>query len=162
MERRGKLLLLIAALALALIAPTARADELSDLKDQLMCQCGCTLVLASCQDMMECGPAQQMTDEIAARLSAGETPVQITASFVARYGKAVLAAPPKAGFDLTAWITPFAALIAGLVVLYFIVRQLVQQGQRRWEQAADSNPSPSAEELERFREELQEDLKDYI
>jgi cytochrome c-type biogenesis protein CcmH len=149
-------------LALTLVAAPALADDLSDLKDQLICQCGCNLVLASCQDMMECGPAQQMTDELASRLAAGETPAQITASLVARYGKAVLAAPPKAGFDLTAWITPFVALIAGLIVLYFIVHQLARQGQQHRDEAVDSEPGPSAEELERFRESLQEDLKDYI
>jgi cytochrome c-type biogenesis protein CcmH len=158
--------LTIAALTLALVAllilPGRAENELSELKDQLICQCGCNLVLSSCQDMMECGVAQQMTDEIATRLAAGELPPQIIESFVARYGKAVLAAPPKAGFDLAAWITPFAALLVGLALLYFIVHQLVQQGRRRLEQATSSNPSPSAEELERLRKELQEDLKDYI
>ncbi len=150
------------ALAALLVLPGWAEDELSKLKDQLVCQCGCNLVLSSCQDMMECGVAQRMTDEIATRLAAGETPEQIKASFVARYGKAVLAAPPKEGFDLAAWITPFVALIVGLILLYFIVRQLVQQGQRRLEQAAEANLSPSAEELERLRRELQEDLKNYI
>jgi cytochrome c-type biogenesis protein CcmH len=157
---------LVGAVALAIGALVALplagwADALSELKGRLMCQCGCTLVLASCQDMMECGVAQQMTDEIAARLAAGEPPEQIVESFVVRYGKTVLAAPPKAGFDLTAWITPFVALTAGFIVLYLIVRQLVRQGERRLERAAESNPL-SPEERERLRRELQRELKDYI
>ena len=145
-----------------LLAVTALADELSQLKDQLVCQCGCNLVLSSCQDMMECGVAQRMTDEIAARLADGETPEQIKASFVARYGKAVLSAPPKAGFDLTAWITPFVALIVGLVLLYFIVREFARQGRRQLEEASTSPPELSPEERERLRRRLQEELKEYI
>ena len=145
-----------------LLGMTALANELSQLKDQLVCQCGCNLVLSSCQDMMECGVAQRMTDEIAARLADGETPEQIKASFVARYGKAVLSAPPKAGFDLTAWITPFVALIVGLVLLYFIVREFARQGRRRLEEASTSHLELSPEERERLRRRLREELKDYI
>lgn len=151
----------ILALGLAL-APLAMAwaDPLSDLKDQLICQCGCNLVLASCQDMMECGPAQQMTNEIIAWLEEGRPPGAIIGAFVARYGKAVLAAPPKEGFDLAAWVTPFAALLGGLILLYLIVRELVRQG--RPEPTADPGLNVSDEERERLRETLREDLKDYI
>jgi cytochrome c-type biogenesis protein CcmH len=172
------IIILILALSLAFSAAQAQAQAqvqeaqeersadqgaLRTLKNQLICQCGCNLVLASCQDMMECGVAQRMTDEIALRLTEGQSPEQIVGSFVARYGKAVLSAPPKRGFDLTAWITPFVALIAGLVVLYFIVRQLVEQGRRRREEALpEPNPELTAEERERFREELQKELKDYL
>ncbi len=145
-----------------LLGMTALANELSQLKDQLVCQCGCNLVLSSCQDMMECGVAQRMTDEIAARLADGETPEQIKASFVARYGKAVLSAPPKAGFDLTAWITPFVALIVGLVLLSFIVREFARQGRRRLEEVSTSHLERSPEERERLRRRLREELKDYV
>ena len=67
--------------------------------------------------------ANQMRGIIRERLAAGETPEQVKAYFVDKYGLWILLAPPRQGFNLLVWIVPFAGLGAGLVVLAFLVRR---------------------------------------
>jgi cytochrome c-type biogenesis protein CcmH len=54
-------------------------------------------------------------------LAQGATRQEVLDFFVERYGAGVLAAPPKSGFNLLAWIFPMvavpAALIGGLLAL---------------------------------------------
>ena len=47
---------------------------------------------------------------IRARIAAGDSAAQIKAKLVDQFGPAVLAEPPKRGFDLLAWLLPLAAL----------------------------------------------------
>jgi cytochrome c-type biogenesis protein CcmH len=60
------------------------------------------------------GLAAEMRSSIEQRLRAGETPEQIRAFFVQRYGEWVLLEPPRRGFDLVPWLAPIAALALGL------------------------------------------------
>ncbi|MFH1003288.1 MAG: cytochrome c-type biogenesis protein CcmH, partial [Chloroflexota bacterium] len=61
----------------------------------------------------------------------GKTGPEITALMVARYGEQVLSAPPKRGFNLTAWILPFVAILLGGVVVYSALVAWVRRGQRQ-------------------------------
>jgi cytochrome c-type biogenesis protein CcmH len=67
--------------------------------------------------------ANQMRGIIRERLAAGDTPDQVRAYFVERYGQWILLAPPRRGFDLLVWIAPFAALGVGLVLVAAMVRR---------------------------------------
>jgi cytochrome c-type biogenesis protein CcmH len=60
------------------------------------------------------GLAAEMRASIEQRLREGETPSQIRAFFVQRYGEWVLLEPPRRGFDLVPWLAPVAALALGL------------------------------------------------
>ena len=57
--------------------------------------------------------ANQMRGIIRERLAAGDTPEQVKAYFVDKYGLWILLAPPRQGFNLLVWIVPFAGLAAG-------------------------------------------------
>jgi cytochrome c-type biogenesis protein CcmH len=57
------------------------------------------------------------------RLAAGETPEQVKAYFVDRYGTWILLSPPRQGFNLLVWVVPFAGLAAGLVLVLIVVRR---------------------------------------
>ncbi len=130
----------------------AGAVTLSDIEKQLMCMCGCGMVLSSCQ----CGTAEEFRTEILTKLEQGIPPDQIIQDFVARYGETVLAAPTKSGFNLTAWITPFVALILGLSALFWIVRTLAQRYRLQ-----TVSPPPGAQHPG-FRKQVDERLKDYL
>jgi cytochrome c-type biogenesis protein CcmH len=55
-------------------------------------------------------------------INAGMTDQQVLDSFAAKYGATVLAAPRTHGFDLVAWIAPFAVLAAALLGTFLLVR----------------------------------------
>ena len=67
--------------------------------------------------------AQQMRGVIRERLAAGETPDQIRAYFVEKYGEWILLAPPRRGFTLLLWIVPYAVLLAGVLLVIVVVRR---------------------------------------
>ena len=65
--------------------------------------------------------AQQMRALVRERLARGETPEQVRAYFVDKYGIWILLAPPATGFTLLVWVLPFAALAAGLLLVGALV-----------------------------------------
>ena len=53
-----------------------------------------------------------MKQFIRARIAAGDTKSEIKAKLVAQFGAAVLAEPPKHGFNLLAWLLPLVGIVA--------------------------------------------------
>ncbi len=51
------------------------------------------------------------------------TDQQIMDAFVAKYGATVLAAPTTKGFDLVAWVAPFAVFAAALLGTILLIRR---------------------------------------
>lgn len=82
-------------------------DELSD---KFMCLCGCGSTIKTCPHE-ECGFAIPFRKELSDKIQKGDTKEQIINYFVGKHGQQILSAPTKKGFNLTAWITPFAAII---------------------------------------------------
>jgi cytochrome c-type biogenesis protein CcmH len=143
------------ALALCWLFSPIRADAQKDISrdykeacERLVCQCGCNEQLSVCA-MKNCRSATPMRAEIRERLQNGESVDRIVDSFVARVGKQVLSAPTMKGFDITAWIMPFAILCLGAIVVSWIAVKMA----RPMAQAAE--PAP-AEEDPRIEKELRE------
>src|SRR5262245_44414233 len=88
---------------------SAFAATNQEVEEALTCQCGCGLTVHSCNHL-QCGFAVPAKKTIAELIGQGQGKEAITASFVSRYGEKVLSAPTTTGFNLAAWITPFAAL----------------------------------------------------
>jgi cytochrome c-type biogenesis protein CcmH len=108
-------LLLALALSLAVV-PSALASERhptqSELEGELVCPtCHTTL------DQSSAPIALRMKQFVRTRIAAGDTKGEIKAQLVAQFGKGVLAAPERKGFDLLAWVLPIAGLLAGAAVL---------------------------------------------
>lgn len=88
--------------------------------------------------------ANQMRGIIRERLAAGDSPEQVKAYFVEKYGLWILLAPPRQGFNLLVWVVPFVALGAGLVLVLLLVR--------RWSRRpAEASPSPAPDAAMRAR-----------
>ena len=103
-------------LALALSPAAAFASEerptQAELEGELVCPtCHTTL------DQSNAPVALRMKAFLRERIAAGDTKSEIKAQLVAQFGKGVLAAPEKEGFDLLAWVLPVAGLLAGAAVL---------------------------------------------
>jgi cytochrome c-type biogenesis protein CcmH len=106
--------LLAAALVLlpaAALAATPRTS-LPDVEDSVMCP--------SCREPLALAQSVQADDErqyIRGLIAQGLTKSQILTALQAQYGAAVLAKPPAHGFDLTVYVVPPAAVLAGLAAL---------------------------------------------
>jgi len=75
--------------------------------------------------------ARQMRQVIQQKLDAGESPDQIKAYFVERYGIGVLREPPKQGFTWALWWGPVVGLVFGAAVLYAYLSRRAAAAQRQ-------------------------------
>jgi cytochrome c-type biogenesis protein CcmH len=98
-----------------LVTPPAKkkAATLADLEDEVMCPVcpGETLEQSSSP------AAQQVERFISVRIAAGDSKSEIKDKLVDEYGPRILAAPPKEGFDLLAWVLPLVGLLGGALVI---------------------------------------------
>lgn len=107
--------LLLVALSALLLASEAHPTQ-SELEAELVCPtCKTTL------DQSDAPIAQQMKRFVARRIAAGDSKTEIKDQLVAQFGKGVLAAPEREGFDLLAWVLPLAGLALGAVTLSFLL-----------------------------------------
>jgi cytochrome c-type biogenesis protein CcmH len=114
-------LLVLGLLALAAASPAAAGEAhptLAELEAEVMCPTCHTLLEVSSAPI-----AERMRVFIKARIAAGDTKSAIKSKLVAQFGEAVLAAPPKHGLNLLAWLAPVAGLIGGCLVLAWLARR---------------------------------------
>ena len=101
-------------------APPSLEERAQSIDKQLIClQCPGETI-----DQSQVELAAQMRAAVRARLEDGWTRDEILRYFVDRYGEAVLAAPPKEGFSLLAWVVPPVGLAGALVLLLLVVRSM--------------------------------------
>jgi cytochrome c-type biogenesis protein CcmH/NrfF len=77
---------------------------------------------------MSCPNSPGELDELRTGIANRESDQQILDSFVVKYGAVVLAAPTTHGFDLLAWIAPFAVFGAALLGTILLVRRWSADG----------------------------------
>ena len=109
----------LAALGAAAPGPTVTEDQVREVAANLRCVVCQSLSVADSPSET----ANQMRAIVRERLVAGETPEQVTAYFVEKYGTLILLAPPRRGFDLLVWVVPFAGLVLGLVLAILAMRR---------------------------------------
>jgi cytochrome c-type biogenesis protein CcmH len=131
-----KRLMVLLALAGAVAAPTAAASErhptLRELEGELMCPTceGQTL------DRSNAPAADRMRAFIRERIRLGDTKSEIKQELEEQFGPSVLAAPPKRGFGLLAWLLP----LAGLAIAAVALAALAWRWSRGRERAPDGDP----------------------
>ncbi len=114
--------LLLAVAVCFSIGASDNGSRVNDLNHRLMCQCGCAQVLGEC-DHAGCPSRGTELAELTAAIQTGANDDQILSSFAAKYGATVRAAPTTHGFDLVAWVAPFAVFAAALLGTILLVRQ---------------------------------------
>ena len=137
---------LLAALGAAPPGRTVTEDQVREVAANLRCVVCQSLSVADSPSET----ANQMRAIVRERLAAGETPEQVTAYFVEKYGTWILLAPPRRGFDLLVWVVPFVGLALGLV--------LAGLAMRRWSRRSAAEPpvAVDAATRERIRREMAE------
>jgi len=146
-------LALVALLAIGLMGAGDDA-RFNKLGHQLMCMCSCGQVLLECNHV-GCAYSSRMRDELAAGIARGDNDSLILQSFVQKYGNVVLAAPTSSGFNIVAWITPFAVFVGAMIVTVWLVRL--------WKSRAVAQPVPQpalqAEELDELRRKARQETE---
>jgi cytochrome c-type biogenesis protein CcmH len=125
-----------------------------------MCDCGCAQLLGEC-DHVGCPYRDKELSELTTDIAAGMTDQQVMDEFVSKYGATVLAAPTTKGFDLVAWVAPFAVFAAALLGTILLIRRWGGLGFERHAQATgnvaqSANPAEQ-ERLDRVRRETGSD-----
>lgn len=147
---RGLALTAVVLMAATWASPTgaAQVDEKTvyDVAAQLRCVVCQSLSVADSPSET----ANQMRGIIREHLAAGESPEQVRAYFVEKYGEWILLSPPKSGFNLLVWVVPFAGLGVGLVLVAVVLRRW----SRRTGPEAQSAVDPAVRE--RIRREMSE------
>ncbi len=156
MSLKVKFAIIFLFLSLLPVSPV-RADSLTvgDISKELVCQCGCNMVLSNCT-MMDCGGMEAMTASIEQQIAQGRSKDEIIQSFVGQYGEQVLSSPPKRGFNLTAWVLPFGALLIGGIIIYAALRAWVRRGKHPHEVRVEAE-----EANEEYRRRLEKELKEF-
>lgn len=72
--------------------------------------------------------SQEMKDVIRAQLQAGQSPEEVKAYFVSKYGEWILMEPKPAGFNLAVYVLPVLALLAGGGFVFLTARKWVRAG----------------------------------
>ena len=127
-ERKSAVVIIksVQALLLAIavcfsLGATDAGSRFNDLGHRLMCTCGCAQMLGECNHV-GCPESGRMRNELSAAIASGLGDKEILDSFANKYGATVLAAPTTQGFNLVAWIAPFAVFLAALLGTYLLVR----------------------------------------
>jgi cytochrome c-type biogenesis protein CcmH len=118
---------IIGALVLAGPAVASEANPtLEELEKELTCP--------TCKTSLELSDAP-VADQIRAfvreRIAAGDTKTEIKDRLVAEFGEGVLAAPPREGFNLLAWVLPLAGIALGAVLVGLLLWRWSRTGKHR-------------------------------
>ena len=108
--------------------PASQAQRVQQIASELHCPICKDLSVADSPAPL----AQQMRQEIAQKVRAGESAAQIRAGFVAAYGDSVLMSPPRQGMAGVVYYLPFLVLAAGLIIAFLLLR--------RWLRAPRADP----------------------
>jgi len=130
------------------LGATDAGSRFNDLGHRLMCTCSCAQMLGECNHV-GCPESGRERIELSSAIAAGQTDQQILSMFAAKYGATVLAAPTTHGFDLVAWIAPFAVFAAALLGTILLARSWSGISGVRAQAAAAETPTTDPAELER-------------
>ncbi len=111
------------AFALPIVVRAAPTVSMQQVSEGLTCQCGCGLTVANCNHP-NCEFSVPVRDQIDGMIGRGMNGPQVIAYFRGKYGEKILSAPTTQGFNLLAWVMPFAAIVAGGALVAFSDRAL--------------------------------------
>jgi cytochrome c-type biogenesis protein CcmH len=155
--RSGPIPIVLVIVGLALLFAAPAQAGMFDVAGKIMCLCGCNAVLSDCPHV-DCGWGVPAKEFITQELAGGKTEGEMVQYYVAQYGEKVLAAPTKTGFNMAAWVVPFASLFIGAAGIYFLVTMWAR---RRSEELAAAGDRLLAELSEEDSRRLDDELKNF-
>jgi cytochrome c-type biogenesis protein CcmH len=135
------------------------AAVIKEIEGKLKCTCGCNLDIFTCRTTdFTCAYSPQLHQEVVALYQQGNSPEQIIAAFVEKYGEQALMAPPAEGFNLAGYLVPGLAILAAGGALAFVLlrRHRLQAATPAVATAAGPSGGVSAADMERLKQALDE------
>ena len=126
--------LLALALAALLLAAPAAASESHPTQGELESELMCPICAGETLAQSDTAPAQRIKAYIASRIAAGATKSQIKDELVTQWGQRILAAPPRHGFNLLAWVLPLVGIVGGAGIMGLLAW--------RWTRVREPEPAP--------------------
>ncbi len=105
----------------------------------ILCDCGCHP--QSAHDCA-CGRAAELRVEIHGLISQGMSGDEVIAHYVNRVGDHIRIVPTAEGFNLVAWLGPLFALLAGSLLMIFLIRRWARRTDA--ESTQTQTPLPAA------------------
>jgi len=146
---------LLGAALLVIPAGAAAPPTQFEVEESLTCQCGCGLTVHSCNHL-QCSSGDPIKKEIAERIARGEDKETILAAFRQRFGEKILSSPTFQGFNWVAWITPFAAVLAGGLGISLVIRRWTRTAPAPQPRPAAAGPPADDERRRRLARELED------
>ena len=142
----GLLVLIALAAGLATLVMVAVSGHPPASQAQQVQQIAAGLHCPICKDLSVADSpaplAQQMRQEIAQKVRAGESADQIRAGFVAAYGDSVLMSPPRQGVAAVEYYVPVLVLAVGLITAFLLLRRWLRAPRPDPRQAGASQAGP--------------------
>jgi cytochrome c-type biogenesis protein CcmH len=140
---RARRALLVALALLAVVVPASLAAtpdwSVVGIQTELMCP--------TCKgerlDISTAPAANRVRAYLERAHAAGWSKSQVKRALVAQFGPQVLAAPPRSGFGLVAWVAPIAAVLAGAVLAVWLARRWLRRRASAEPPAGPSDDDPA-------------------
>ena len=147
-------LLLALAVAAGPLAGPALEREAREIETLLIAPCCWNQQVSEHQS----AASDEVKKEIRELLGAGRSREEILESFVARYGKKILAEPPAEGFGRFLYAIPLVVFAASGVGLTLLVKRM--SGRRAQEPEAEAGAAPPAGDEAEYAQRLDDELRD--
>lgn len=144
-------------LTLFTLLPPGYALEWRDVANELMSPACPGRTLLNCTS----GQAEQLRELIRQKIAKGESKSAIIHYFVDTYGEEILAAPPKKGFALAAWLLPLFVVLNGVGLIMVLTFRWTRNRARVEFDAPlppDDSTTSVAIETDPYRQRLQREL----
>lgn len=157
----GAVLLAILLVGMAILGQTSAAVAYppEGLINELMCPSPAgprSLATADTPD------AIWMRDFIRAKTREGWSRQRILDTLIRQYGEQILAVPPKEGFSLAAWLTPFVTIFGGVAVTGFLLTRWLRERKRHDAYLlVEITRDVDERDLHRYEAQLQKELEQF-
>jgi cytochrome c-type biogenesis protein CcmH/NrfF len=114
--------LLVVFCMLGSLMATDNSSRYEDLGGKIMCSCGCGQMLLKCNHV-GCPNSERMIHQLRAQVASTNDDDAVLNFFRREWGVTAVVEPGHHGFELLAWILPFAGLALGILLLVLVVRK---------------------------------------
>jgi cytochrome c-type biogenesis protein CcmH len=140
---------LLAAFSLGQVSSELVTEDIRRVGSKLACLCGsCKNSVGDCA-MLACHYSKPARERIKAMQAEGKSDQAIVDAFVKDEGIRALVTPPAEGFNLLAWVMPFAMIGMGLAAIWWFIRRMSKPS---------AAPEMDARVLERYQDAIDKDL----